>query len=312
MSPTNEGPLLQFLGWILRGESGDVPNEVGSALPAKRVRAHRLAPLAHSAGLAGYRDDFIHAALAAELWKQGLAQVLTAFDDAGIDACRLKGCAYFDSLYKDPAHRLMGDMDILVRPESFDTAGHVLKQLGFVPRTTKEFAYAPSHHALTFDRASLTVDLHRHIMQAGRSKIDIQGIWRRADLTNHRPAVADEIVLHLAHMIRSELMIPLASFVDLTMLLRQGGIERGALMEQCRSARIGRGARIVFAMLDVLTRGCGGRAYPYPVPSAEELASEIHLLRYRQLLVKALLVEGPRELAGLALTTARERTRRWR
>ncbi len=284
----------------------------GETLDPKRVRQHRLASLAHQLGLPGYRDDFVHAALAAELWKQGLHEVLHAFDSAEIPTCRLKGSAYFLVLYNDPAERLMGDLDLLVPPERFGEATNILCRLGFAARTNKDFVFAPSHHALTFDRGPLTVDLHRNMMQERRSSIDLVGIWQRADLSNHRPHALDEIVLHICHMIRSELMVPLATFVDLALLLRQPGIKRSDVLARCDSFRVGRGARVVLAMHDLLATGKGGRAVPYPLPSADELVCMPQLPRLRQLLSKVLLVDGPRELAGLAVTTFGERVRRWR
>ena len=311
MGANRDTALLPLLGWIMRGDVGDIPPEMCRTLDRELVKKHRLASLAHDLGIAGYRDDFIHNALASELWKQLLEEVLAAFDAAGIAACRLKGCAYFLDLYKDIAHRQMGDLDILVRREQFDDASAVLRGLGFATRTTKDFVFAPSHHALTFDRGKGTVDLHRNMMQEGRSRIDLAGIWQRAHLEDHRLDDVDEIVLHICHIVRSELMVPLISFVDLALLLKRSTASRATILGRCDEFRVGRGARIVLATHDLLARGQGGRGAPYPLPSAEELVHTHHLSRPRQLLAKARLIEGPRELAGLALTTLRERTRHW-
>ncbi len=311
MTFSSDVALLRLLGWIMRAEPGNVPTEIRDALAFQQVRDHRLVGLAHDRGLGEFRDDFIRAALSAELWRQGLGEVLEAFDARGIDVCRLKGCAYFLDVYNDPGHRLMGDLDILVRPEAFAHARSVLRELGYMPRTTKDYAYAPTHHALTFDRGPLTVDLHRNMMQHGRSQIDLDGIWQRADLANHRPAPLDEIALHLGHVIRSELMVPLATFVDLALLLRQSGCTRAALLARCDAFRIGRGARVVLAMHDLLMHGGTGRVGPYPLPSTLELARGAELPRLRTILAKAYLVEGPKELLGLARTTLLERGRSW-
>jgi hypothetical protein len=311
MPNSGDVALLRLLGWFMRGESGVVPSEIRTTLDARRLREHRLLGLAYSAGLDEFRDEFIRAALSAELWKQGLGEVLTAFRKAGIRACRLKGCAYFTDVYDDPAHRSMGDLDILVPPESFEDASQVLRDLGYATRTTKDYVYAPTHHALTFDRGPLTVDLHRHMMQAGRSSIDIEGIWQRADLEANRPAPLDEIALHISHMVRSELQVPLATFVDLALLLRQCRYSRAEVLAHCEGFRIGRGARAVLAMHDLLREGEGGRVLPYPMPSALELVQSSVFPRIRTLLIKAYLVQGPREFVGLARTTLLERSRRW-
>tara|TARA_R110002096_G_scaffold408076_1_gene607100 strand:+ start:16035 stop:17021 length:987 start_codon:yes stop_codon:yes gene_type:complete len=303
--------FLRLLGWLMREEPADVPAALRDALDHQRVREHRLVGLAFATGLDEFRDDFIRIALSAELWKKALAEVLHAFDAAGIDACRLKGCAYFLEVYEDPAHRSMSDLDILVRPEAFDEACKVLEQLGYATRTSKDFAHAPTHHALTFDRGHLTVDLHRNMMQQGRSQIDIDGIWERANLADHRPAPLDEIALHIGHVVRSELMVPLATFVDLARLMRQSNCGRQAILAHCDAFRFGRGARLVLAMHDLLREGRAGRAGPYPLPSVIELVHGQAFPRLRTLLIKTILVQGPRELVGLARTTLLERSRRW-
>lgn len=307
----SDAALLQLLGWFMREESTEMPTELSEALNPQRVREHRLAGLAYTSGLGEFRDDFIRVALSAELWKKALEEVLRAFDAAGIDSCRLKGCAYFLEVYKDPAHRSMSDLDILVRPEAFDEAGKILRQLGYVTRTSKDFAHAPTHHALTFDRGHLTVDLHRNMMQQGRSQIDIEGIWERANLADHRPAPLDEIALHIGHVVRSEFMVPLATFVDLALLMRQSNCGRQAILAHCDAFRFGRGARLVLAMHDLLREGRHGRVGPYPLPSAIEILRARAFPRLRTLLIKAILVQGPRELVGLARTTLLERSRRW-
>lgn len=311
MPNSGDVALLRLLGWFMRGESGVVPIEIRDTLDAGRLQEHRLLGLAYSAGLSEFRDDFIRVALSAELWKQGLSEVLSAFSEAGIHACRLKGCAYFTDVYDDPAHRSMGDLDILVPPDSFERATQVLRDLGYATRTTKDFVYAPTHHALTFDRGSLTVDLHRHMMQAGRSRIDIEGIWNRADLAANRPAPLDELALHISHMVRSELQVPLAAFIDLALLLRQCRYNRAEVVAHCDAFRIGRGARAVLAMHDSLREGKSGRVLPYPMPSSLELVRSEAFPRLRTILIKAYLVQGPRELIGLARTTLLERSRRW-
>jgi len=311
MLTSSQSALLSLLGTLMRQDSEGLDTSTAAQLDPEEVKKHRLAALAHQRGLEGYRDDFIRYALASEFWIRALGEVLSVFDAAGIDACRLKGCAYFVDLYEDPAERPMGDLDILVRPEQFDEARRALETLGFSTRPDKEFVFAPSHHALTFDRHPITVDLHRSMMQQGRSQIDIEGIWSRADTHDHRPAPLDEIVLHLCHIIRSELMVPLVSFVDLALLLRRGEFPRSVILARCDEFRVGRGARVVFALYDQLKRGNAGQPVPYPLPGIGDLVRTRPLNRARQLVVKAMLVDGLREVAGLALTTLRERSRRW-
>jgi hypothetical protein len=60
------------------------------------------------------------------------AEVLDAFDRAGVDALLLKGQALGLLLYAPGEHRGYSDVDLLVAPHQFDAAGEVLVRLGYV------------------------------------------------------------------------------------------------------------------------------------------------------------------------------------
>lgn len=298
---------------LLQESPEPLPESCAAALDDKQVRRLRLAPLAYRLGVPRFKFDFIQSALVGEKQGQMLAQVIESLRNAGIDVCRLKGCAYVGDIYCDPAERPMGDMDLLVRAHDMRRAIDVLVSMGFATRSEKPFVFADTHHAVTLDGHGYSVDLHRHITQARRTRIDLPAVWQRADLAQHRLERYDELAFHLAHMMRSELLVPMSAYIDLAKLLRRVDNDRAGVLRRCDAFRLGRGARAALAMMDALATGdLGFRAGLYPMPSASELLAGTRLGRSRQVAVKAMLVDGVRELVGLVYVTLRERGLRWR
>lgn len=94
------------------------------------------------------------------------AEVVAAFEDAGIRTVLLKGPS-LQHLYPGQV-RPYGDSDLLVAPDQRSQAGKVLRGLGFTSRKT--MGPGPSH-AVTWDRRGEvgSVDLHHTIPGAGVS-----------------------------------------------------------------------------------------------------------------------------------------------
>lgn len=304
--------LATLVACLLQEPPLALPDAAADALDDRVVRRLRLGPVAYTLGVTRFKRDFIESALIGEKQGQMLARVLDTFRAAGIDVCRLKGCAYVGDIYTDPAERPMGDMDILVRPDDMVPAMEVLGTLGFAPRTSKPFVFAETHHAITLDGHGYSVDLHRNITQALRTRIDLPAVWRRADLEQHRLERYDEIAFHLAHMLRSEFLVPTSAYIDLARLLGRIDDDRAGVLRRCDAFRLGRGARAGLGILDALAAGdLGFRAGPYPMPSVQEILAGAPVPRLRQIAIKAMLVDGPLELFGLGYVTLRERGLHW-
>ncbi len=293
------------------------------------IRRHFLAPLAYRAGMQQFRGDYVANALMAELRVRTLAEVRQSFAQAGIPIILLKGISYAEFLYDDAAERPMSDIDLLVPPADHCQAAHILRRLGYwwagAPRQL-----SPWNHAVAFKRKGASIDLHRSIMQPLRSRIDIAAIWHRAKPMRavHGNAdgsttsvtgdvrhldFVDEAVLHLAHIARHELMVPLVNYVDAIRLLSR--VDRAEVKQRAQSFRLGRaiGAtmNIVSALADDVSDH-GGRAL---LPSVAEICALRPVPRRLQLMRKALLVDGAPELLGLMAVGARghfaHRLRRW-
>ncbi|GAB4534260.1 MAG: hypothetical protein Tsb0020_49870 [Haliangiales bacterium] len=305
------------------GDAGDgVGAELTAGVPDALVRKHFLAPLAYRAGVERFRGDYIASSLLAELRARHLDEVSRALMDAGVAMAPIKGVAYLGRIYTDPAERPMSDIDLLVPPAQHARASEVLRRLGFW-RVGSPRQHSRLHHAVGYKRKGVSVDLHRSIVQPWRSRIDIGGLWRRAlplavDGSGARPAPArggeqmpaaglyrldpvDELVVHLGHIARHELMVPAVNYIDAARLLAT--VELPAVYRRAGQFRVARGVRAALAMTHTLT---GWPRALAPLSARRTLqASPREVLGYRtmwrplQLVRKLSLVDGPAELVGL-------------
>jgi hypothetical protein len=289
-------------GHVLAREPEAAPDAAPEASIDALVRRHLLAPLAYRAGLERFRRDYIASSLLAELRARSLAEVGDAFAAARIPVALIKGAAYLGYLYADPAERPMSDVDLLVPPARHAEAERVLRRLGFW-RVGSPRQQSRLHHAVGYKRKGASIDLHRSIIQPWRSRVDTGALWQRvvpaaAGLWRLDPV--DEAVIHLGHVARHELMVPLVNYVDAARLLQH--VDRAAIVARAREFRLGRAVHAALAMTDAITRDAPLDARV--LPSVAEVVAYGPVWRPLQCLRKALLVEGPRELAGLVAVAA--------
>ncbi|MCG8418774.1 MAG: nucleotidyltransferase family protein [Proteobacteria bacterium] len=278
------------------------------ALPDSLVRSHMLGPLAYSAGIARFRDDFVASSLLAELREKTVSRVIAAMAREDVPVILLKGISYATTLYSDPAERPMSDVDLLVPPDRHRNAARILRRLGYWVAGSNQQS-SPFHHAIGFKRKNSSIDLHRSIMQSWRSRIDIGDLWRRArparerDDGSLRLDPVDEAVIHLAHMARHELRVPLVNYVDAVRILARlpasPARSRELVVQRARAFRLGRAVSAALDMTDALSHGVSIR--PRIMPTSDEILAHSPVPRPLQIARKALLVEGPTELIGFTL-----------
>lgn len=289
--------LVALVAAILTGR----PAPADPALDLANVRRHLLAPLAHRAGIAALRGEYIAAALHAERRDQLLTEALTAL--AGVPVMRLKGIAYIEHLYDDPALRPMTDLDLMVPAAAFADARARLERLGYRD-DRKRNQRSPVNHAVTLRRRESAIDLHRSMVQVGRMAIDLPAVWREAipaGAGTVRPAPAHEYLIHLAHMARHEFTVALVSFVDADRLLARAGD-----VEALASAwHLSRAHAILARYLQALR--AGAELHPRPFPSTAELLRLTPPARPLQVLRKLAIHDSVRDLPGLAWGAVRTR-----
>jgi hypothetical protein len=253
MTSTALGALAALVRHLLRGDGAASLDH--DALPAPLVRRHLLAPLAFRAGATQFRRDHIASSIQAERRAAVLLEVLAAFGREDIRPILLKGAAYAGTLYPDPADRPMSDIDLLVPARAVARAEACLRRLGYW-HVGGAHQRSPRHHAITYKRRGSSIDLHRHMAQAGRTRIDIDAIWREAVPSQVpgalRPSTDHEWLLHIAHLGRHELSVPMINFVDLARLgpgnsalatawgLRRAAAAADLMLSQLRDGGLGR------------------------------------------------------------------------
>ena len=177
--------------------------------------------------------------------RAGLEELLGAMTREGIEAVLLKGCATFcDDLYGDPGARVMGDLDILVRPEQVERSRQIMVALGYqeVPNPGREpdgLATDDRHHHINCHvkpGTPVAVEIHYKVAysQAGRvCPADV--VWHRrvsakiGKVSTNIPSPYDRLLHNAVHalvaegdFIRSRVSLrQLAEFAALVM--RYGG-----------------------------------------------------------------------------------------
>ncbi|RMF02595.1 MAG: hypothetical protein D6768_07875, partial [Chloroflexi bacterium] len=101
---------------------------------------------------------------------RALAQILAAFEQAGIPVRVLKGAALAHLIYPAPGLRSMRDLDLLVSPADARRAQTLLAQLGFTAPLPPPGAPLPDKHLTPATRAdaglTVTVELHTNLFHA--------------------------------------------------------------------------------------------------------------------------------------------------
>ena len=303
MAPQAEERAL--LAIVRRLLGGDAPAEkVTSPALVELLRRHHLRPLAHSLGTAGLVEASQECSLLAAFHHKLLTSVGADFAAREIRWSVIKGAAYAWSLYEEPGLRPMSDVDLLVEQAEFERACECLLEAGFVERGVSK----RTRHAQTFFRADHEiVDLHRSILQPLRSNSQMAGVWRRVKGSDAFPGYVeldklDLCCVHVAHMARHELVVPLVSYVDLHRLV--------ASLSQAQSSRLPAALRewrleLAFEAATELTSslagGPGSRSLRMRLvlPTVEELAIGAHHSRATQLAKKLALF--PKDSLALSL-----------
>lgn len=264
------------------------------AVQPELVRRHQLGALAARASPM-FRDDLARSTLGWARITAELPAIIDRLVAAGVRVAPIKGVAYAPSLYALPVERPMTDIDLLV--DRHRVAEQVLAALGFAAEPGVAL-----HHASTWVRAGLVIDLHRHIVAAGRSQIDLDAVWRR--VTPGWPDGAsrleanDALVFHLVHMIRNRLCGPLIQVVDAARLLERA--DAGTALSRADAWGIGPACRLALRFCrDVLA----GRARPGgwlgPAPDDVLAARQPHAAR--KLMFDLATAGSPRQLAARVL-----------
>jgi len=223
------------------------------------VQRHLLAPLTCMAGVSAFRPDLARTSVAWAALVRALPDVIRELQGGGIRVAPIKGVSYATGLYGIPAERPMTDVDLLVAPSDVKASMRTLTRLGFLREPSPR-----RHHATTWVRGGLVLDLHANILAEGRNSIDLDAVWNRV-----RPGwpdgawrldPVDELVFHWIHMARNRLCGPLIQVVDSARLVeRVGAAGVAAAFTRARAWKVD---RIVQAAAEFSTYVCDGDRAP--------------------------------------------------
>lgn len=275
--------------------------------PLEVVQRHMLAALAGRSGVKACRDDLIRATVAWGRLTAVIPPIVATLTSSGVRVIPIKGVSYAAGLYSSPAERPMTDVDLLVEPHAVAKARHLLREVGF---TLSEDTLG--HHASTWVRDGLVIDLHRGIVGAGRSQIDFAKVWRRT--VDGWPAGAerldphDELVFHLLHMARNRLCGPLVHVVDASRLESRVGFVELAL-ERAKEWGVGAAARAAWHYVQFIVNG-GPRGWL--APRTEDVLAVHQPPMVRKLAFDVVTAGSPQQFVARALGYATELLARFR
>jgi hypothetical protein len=135
------------------------------------------------------------------------ASALDVLTNAGINCLLLKGAAYYAEGLAPARRRIMGDIDILVPPDTVIMANNRLREAGWSGKHVESFVRDEAQISANYLKGEFgDIDLHRHIFHFCRRDRELDvALWenaREARLAGRRvlmPSVADNIVISVAH-----------------------------------------------------------------------------------------------------------------
>ena len=157
-------------------------------------------------------------------------RVMHALKSAGVEAAAFKGIGVMASLYVKPSDRMVGDVDILIEPESLEATISALASLGFISVLPGELTdYLDYLHHRTRadnlflilkDTSGFEIDLHWGLKATAGVEFSVTDILSRAvtaTLLNQPIQVAspiDAMLLSVHHSVRDDLA-PASAVKDL-------------------------------------------------------------------------------------------------
>lgn len=297
-------PMRELVSVAMRGGTISDPSRLQRDL---LVRNH-LEPLAYKLGFSRGRDEYAASLIAAARRSAAVREIASKLLVRRVWAAPIKGFAFATTIYSTEAERPMNDVDLLIPVNMLADAIRTMQSAGY-ERVGMERKLSGYYHAIVFQRGSLMIELHRHIMQHHRTRLRIGEVWDRATPDANVPGLyvldaVDQLLLCILHVARHELAVPAINYVDVFRAHdRLSSEQRVLLHERAREARVTRAVTAVLAMTDALANGAPGAPTAGPgssvLPSTDDVLRGVRPARARQIAQKLFLTQGPREIAGL-------------
>ena len=243
-----------------------------------------------------------------------LGRVLNALGDQGIEVIVLKGAALAVTVYPSIAHRPMGDVDLLVRPQDLERAQRTLKATGyrFVPEAEERFK--PFDTRFTGEMAfrkemgqmSVPIDLHWEIVvpewYRRTTTLKVEALWERARPLKLDGAAAwqlslEDTLIHLCVHLAAHAFHHPPAYNDIAHLLRaESPFPWDRFMERAADSRLRTPAYFALAAAQKLEDA--------PVP--DEILTKLRPSSLRRKLVEA--IADPERVAAGEIPFSRPRS----
>ena len=156
---------------------------LGPLLSYRAERSESLAAAPESVR-AELRREYCANAIRNTSFFNGLAVVLRALTEAGVEVIPLKGVHLAELVYRNRALRRIGDADLLVKVEDIDAAEGAMRALGYTQKRAATFKAAQkvSQHVPRYKRVgSVDVEVHWNICSPTMGgTVDERGLWARS------------------------------------------------------------------------------------------------------------------------------------
>jgi hypothetical protein len=183
-----------------------------------------------------------------------------------------------------------------------------MSSLGFAS-ASRPRALSGYYHAVTVVRGDMLVELHRGIVQHGRTGIRMADLWHRASPDRATPDAQrldpiDDLLVTCLHIARHELRVPVINYVDVARALAgRDARERVELERRASFYGVSRSTGVVLSMTELLRAGaCERPTIGWAVsilPTTGEILLGSIPTRLLQLARKLVLTEGIRARAAL-------------
>ena len=164
--------ILLILKSAITGQAERLPEgfSLEEALPI--VKRHQLVTIVYEGAvncglpedtplMMGLLQSSCRQIIRSESQMEAVGRLCDAFEKAGIDYMLLKG-SELKGIYPKPELRIMGDADILIRTEQYDTIRAVAEELGYEPVTE-------SDHEYVWRSEDLYLELHKRLIPSYNS-----------------------------------------------------------------------------------------------------------------------------------------------
>lgn len=127
-----------------------------SLIPLAYQGAYLCGISAQSEQMQKFRNVYLRNLLRSEGQMRAVEDIFRAFEERGVSYLPLKGCC-MKKLYPQPEMRVMGDADILIRPEQYKEIAATMEALGFTFRREDD-------HVYDWYSDALHVELHKSLV----------------------------------------------------------------------------------------------------------------------------------------------------